>query len=579
MSENAISQVSSRSLAGRMPQGEAAAADPLLAMLFANLLINPGRVADTSANADSLAGAGNLSAGLPLDTVVDTDTPAAAGRPPILDRAPGLFPQAMGELAADVGDAMNAPDTGSAHPNEIVPTKPPLVAGVVGNPVVSTVDALRTRFLANSVLPVAAPATVATTVGTPMVQVPAAVDQALPDGPQQSLTEPPVSFDTGGNPVETAWADTAGDATSVTDMAIVARMNISPSTTARGGDVVVPLNDLIVGDPEVEMISGLPEAIKASSQPSDTRIVQQPVPAAPAVDDSAPVALAAGTSPTVVPTAVSAVAPLRDERGGPVRPIPAVSHVDTRPVQMAELPTRSERMSMVVDRLPPASGAVVSTMSGHSAGSSYVPEVPVERTGWMRAFSPEASDPVAGTSVDETADSPDAVDFDLGEFRPVRESGALHAERVYARTQLPLPPSVQIAQQLVQATQDGVGRLRIQLHPEELGGVDIDVSFDHERKVSVSISVERPETLDLLQRESRHLERLLGQHGLAVDNGLDLAMQQNRSNGQQGGHGHREQRGGFAGHLDELPKEATPVSAAAVAMPVLVTNGLYDLTI
>ena len=139
---------------------------------------------------------------------------------------------------------------------------------------------------------------------------------------------------------------------------------------------------------------------------------------------------------------------------------------------------------------------------------------------------------------------------------------------------------MQVVQQLNAAAQLGVERLQIQLHPEELGSLDIELVFDRERKVSVSISVERPETLELLQRETRQIERLLTQNGLQLDQGLDLAMHRERPDGGDAQGRYPQNREGFAGYLEETAGD-TPVAPDS---PVPQTwslrgRGFYDLTI
>ncbi|WP_085884570.1 flagellar hook-length control protein FliK [Oceanibacterium hippocampi] len=90
---------------------------------------------------------------------------------------------------------------------------------------------------------------------------------------------------------------------------------------------------------------------------------------------------------------------------------------------------------------------------------------------------------------------------------------------------MPPPPAAQqLAVSISQAVHDGKDRIRIQLHPAELGRVDIKLELSHDGRVSAVIAADRPETLDLLQRDARALERALSDAGLKADsNSLSFA--------------------------------------------------------
>ena len=95
-------------------------------------------------------------------------------------------------------------------------------------------------------------------------------------------------------------------------------------------------------------------------------------------------------------------------------------------------------------------------------------------------------------------------------------------------------PTRQLAAVIDRAVAGEIRQLTIQLSPQELGAIDIALSFDEERRLSISILAERPETLELLKGESRQLERLLGRQGIDLaDAGLELGLmnQERGSNG------------------------------------------------
>jgi flagellar hook-length control protein FliK len=89
--------------------------------------------------------------------------------------------------------------------------------------------------------------------------------------------------------------------------------------------------------------------------------------------------------------------------------------------------------------------------------------------------------------------------------------------------------------QIARAIPQGVDRFSIQLHPADLGMVEIRLEFAEEGRMSALITVERPETLELLQRDSRSLERTLSNAGLSLENGgLSFSLKQEQHQQEQG---------------------------------------------
>ncbi|MCB2055047.1 MAG: flagellar hook-length control protein FliK [Geminicoccaceae bacterium] len=143
------------------------------------------------------------------------------------------------------------------------------------------------------------------------------------------------------------------------------------------------------------------------------------------------------------------------------------------------------------------------------------------------------------------------------------------------------PVVAQVAAHLASGVDQRLERIHLRLHPEELGGVDVELRFDADRSVNVSISVEKPETYELLQRESRHLTRLLQESGVDLRNDIDLSMQ--RQDGGQ--HGARQQ--GWNGDGRNARDDASPVPSSRAAptpssaapLPGRSGNRLFDLRI
>ncbi|MEQ8813737.1 MAG: flagellar hook-length control protein FliK [Thalassobaculum sp.] len=136
----------------------------------------------------------------------------------------------------------------------------------------------------------------------------------------------------------------------------------------------------------------------------------------------------------------------------------------------------------------------------------------------------------------------------------------------------------QVAMKLAGTAADGGGRVTIRLNPEELGKVDVKLEFSRDGSVRALISAERPETLDMLQRDARVLDKALQEAGLKTDqNSLQFNLQ--GGNGQPAGRDDqqtakldREPTGGpDNAHDDEVDTASLPDAGGVRA------DGSYDL--
>jgi len=86
----------------------------------------------------------------------------------------------------------------------------------------------------------------------------------------------------------------------------------------------------------------------------------------------------------------------------------------------------------------------------------------------------------------------------------------------------------QVAVQINRAVQDGQEKLIVNLKPGNLGKVSVQLEVGHDNRIIAVIAAERPETLELLQRDSRALELALKETGLKTDSGsLSFSLQDN----------------------------------------------------
>src|SRR5690606_26358258 len=113
---------------------------------------------------------------------------------------------------------------------------------------------------------------------------------------------------------------------------------------------------------------------------------------------------------------------------------------------------------------------------------------------------------------------------------------SLHAANVVERNPVPLTGPA-LAVEIVSRMRDGMRRFDIRLDPPELGRVDVRLEVDSGGNVKTKLTLDRPETLELMQREARGLERALQQAGLKTDaGGLEFSLRSHADHGRDGGH-------------------------------------------
>jgi flagellar hook-length control protein FliK len=83
----------------------------------------------------------------------------------------------------------------------------------------------------------------------------------------------------------------------------------------------------------------------------------------------------------------------------------------------------------------------------------------------------------------------------------------------------PAPVFDQVAVNISRAAADGLDHITIQLKPESLGRVDVHLQLGHDGRMAATFVADRQDTLDMLQRDSRGLERALSDAGLRTDSG------------------------------------------------------------
>lgn len=131
-------------------------------------------------------------------------------------------------------------------------------------------------------------------------------------------------------------------------------------------------------------------------------------------------------------------------------------------------------------------------------------------------------------------------------------------------------PIEQLGLEIATRASKGERRFDIRLDPPELGRIDVRLEIDSKGNTTTKLIVERSETLDMLQRDARGLEKALQNAGLKTDaGGMEFSLQQDTQT-QQGKQNHTPE---MRGRQDFVQAEAEtltdlPVGNAALAAQI-----------
>ncbi len=93
------------------------------------------------------------------------------------------------------------------------------------------------------------------------------------------------------------------------------------------------------------------------------------------------------------------------------------------------------------------------------------------------------------------------------------------------------PDLAALAVSIAAKSKDGQNEFNIRLEPAELGRVDVRLSVDAAGKAQAHLTADKPQTLQMLQRDSQSLERTLRDSGLDLsNNGLNFSLKGEQQN-------------------------------------------------
>lgn len=126
-------------------------------------------------------------------------------------------------------------------------------------------------------------------------------------------------------------------------------------------------------------------------------------------------------------------------------------------------------------------------------------------------------------------------------------------------------PAMAIALQMARNLQKGTNRFDIRLDPPEMGRIDVRMEVHRDGTVSAHLTVEKAQTLDLLQRDARALQQALNDAGLQANaDSLNFSL-------------HDEKAGGGAPEFSGGPQTSPAAGTAAADEPAL--SPIYNVNL
>jgi len=126
----------------------------------------------------------------------------------------------------------------------------------------------------------------------------------------------------------------------------------------------------------------------------------------------------------------------------------------------------------------------------------------------------------------------------------------------------------------------GVNRFQIRMDPPELGRIDVKLKISHDGRLTANMTVERPETLDLLMRDARALERALTGSGLNTDsNSLNFSLKDQSASEFSGFNQELNSGSGQPALPDDENGKNSPLTETIAAYRNLISSTAVDIRI
>lgn len=196
----------------------------------------------------------------------------------------------------------------------------------------------------------------------------------------------------------------------------------------------------------------------------------------------------------------------------------------------------------------------------------------------IAAATPDAPPPSLTAPASVTADALGVTQSFNAEMRAAIDAPT-QAAAYTARGAVTAPPAAeQIAMQISRAADQNIDRMTVHLKPAELGKVTIDLEVGPDNRLLAVISAERSETLDLLQRDSKSLERALNDAGVKTDSGsLEFNLKGEGGTAENGG----DRDGKLHDGAIMLPGDIDPadINSIPTNTPLILPEGRIDIQV
>ncbi len=152
-------------------------------------------------------------------------------------------------------------------------------------------------------------------------------------------------------------------------------------------------------------------------------------------------------------------------------------------------------------------------------------------------------------------------------------SDALNAARGSRASANPLV--AQVVVQVTKAVSDGNDRITIKLSPADLGRIDVRLDIGSDGKIQAVFAADKPQTVEMLQRDARELERALQEAGLRANSGslsFNLRGEQQQRDGDASSFAGGRPGPGDVDALAEVPPATAQIYSATTA-----GNGRLDI--
>lgn len=185
-----------------------------------------------------------------------------------------------------------------------------------------------------------------------------------------------------------------------------------------------------------------------------------------------------------------------------------------------------------------------------------------------------SSEAAATTAPDTGLQAPAALPAQLQAATPASASSTNF--NVSAAPNAVAVPLSGLAVEIAASAKSGKTRFDIRLDPADLGRIDVRIDVDRNGQVTSHLTVEKPQTLSMLQQDAPQLQRALDDAGLKMNgNGLQFSLRDQSSSGQNNGDGAGNAQRLVISEDDTMP----PIAAGRSYGRMLSPSGGVDIRV